>query len=305
MKDHFLPKISVIIPVYNRLELLKRAVNSVLTQTYINFEIIIINDGSTDKALYDIEFCPDPRIKLIHHETNQGVSAARNTGILASSGEYIALLDSDDEWFPLKLEKQLQKVQMTDNILDHTCVTGYILNRGILCRNDEQSSELNQRAGAKQLLQGCFLSPGSTLMAHRAIFERVGLFDTTLTRCEDWDWLLRHAQEGLKILSVHEALAKVNIQSKPTMEMIKKPLQVLEQKYKKGLSFKEAMIFRSTLFLELSSASFYEKKYAGSLILFICCMVFYPFRTFQFFKKVLRNSLLFLTRNFPIVAEKK
>ena len=103
------PKVSVIIPTHNRAHLIGRSIQSVLNQTYQDFEIIVVDDGSTDNTREVIkEFQrKDKRIKYIKHSKNKGGSAARNTGIKTSRGEYIAFQDSDDEWFPEKLEKQM------------------------------------------------------------------------------------------------------------------------------------------------------------------------------------------------------
>jgi len=104
------PTVSVIIPTYNRAHLIGRAIQSVLNQTYQDFEIIIVDDGSTDNTEEVIkEFQEqDKRVKYIKHDKNKGGSAARNTGIKTARGEYIAFQDSDDEWFPEKLEKQMK-----------------------------------------------------------------------------------------------------------------------------------------------------------------------------------------------------
>ena len=101
------PGISVIIPTYNRAHLISRSAKSVLAQTYPDFELIIVDDGSGDNTEEIIEALADPRIRYLRHESNRGVSAARNTGIRAARGDYIAFQDSDDEWLPQKLEKQL------------------------------------------------------------------------------------------------------------------------------------------------------------------------------------------------------
>ena len=91
--------VSVVIPTYDRAELLPRAVRSVLAQTYQNMEIIIVDDGSRDNTQEVVKSFSDPRVRYVRHDTNRGVSAARNTGIKNSRGEFIGLLDSDDEYF--------------------------------------------------------------------------------------------------------------------------------------------------------------------------------------------------------------
>lgn len=101
------PFVSIVIPTYNRARFLGRLVRSVLNQTYKNFEVIVADDASTDDTAEIIKTFKDDRIRYIRHESNAGAAAARNTGIKASRGEYVAFQDSDDEWLPEKLEKQM------------------------------------------------------------------------------------------------------------------------------------------------------------------------------------------------------
>ncbi|MFH1657314.1 MAG: glycosyltransferase family 2 protein [bacterium] len=107
------PKVSVIIPTYNREKLLPRAIQSVLSQTYSNWELIVVDDGSTDntKEIMEEFQRKDKRIKYIWQENFGGVSKPINTGLKASQGDYIALLEDDDEWLPEKLERQLEIFQ--------------------------------------------------------------------------------------------------------------------------------------------------------------------------------------------------
>ena len=100
-------QISVIIPTYNRVNLLNRAINSVLRQTFSDFEVIVVDDSSEDDTKAVVETLKDPRIRYICHDENRGAAAARNTGIRVSRGEHIAFLDSDDEWLSKKLELQI------------------------------------------------------------------------------------------------------------------------------------------------------------------------------------------------------
>src|SRR5262245_28149594 len=101
------PRISVVIPVLNRAAVVRRAIASVLAQTFQDFEIVVVDDGSTDGTAESVDTLSDRRIRVIRHEQTLGGGAARNTGIRASRAPFVAFLDSDDEWVPTKLEKQL------------------------------------------------------------------------------------------------------------------------------------------------------------------------------------------------------
>lgn len=284
-------KVDVIIPIYNRKHLLERTINSVLNQTYPHFNLYLVNDGSTEDISSILQLFKDPRIILLNHSYNRGASAARNTAIKASKGEYIAFLDSDDEWFPEKLEKQIQFLE--DNNLT-TCCTRYYLNRQVLSKYEEQSLVINTNHEKNYLLKGCLLSPGSTLVTRRSVFEKNGLYDESLLRFEDWDWLIRHNQSGFKVDMLDEALATVNTQSKPTLKILKKPIRLFQSKHLNNLSLKESLILRSTLNIELSSAAFYEKKIILSAYYLFLSFLYYPFRSFKFFKKIIRNGWLFI-----------
>ena len=98
------PRVSVIIPTYNRAHLIGRAIQSVLAQTYQDFEVIVVDDGSTDNTEEVVLNFGSEKMRYIRHGTNRGVAAARNTGIRNARGEYIAFQDSDDEWYPNRLE---------------------------------------------------------------------------------------------------------------------------------------------------------------------------------------------------------
>ena len=106
--------ISIILPMYNRAATLRRCVESVLAQTCADWELIAVDDGSVDESVRVVEAFGDARIRLLRHERNRGPSAARNTAIEAAHGEYLALLDSDDEWLPTKLEKQIARLRVGD-----------------------------------------------------------------------------------------------------------------------------------------------------------------------------------------------
>lgn len=206
------PKVSVIIPAYNREHTIGRAMRSVLHQTFQDFEIIVVDDGSTDGTAKVIKRFRDPRIRHLHHEKNRGAAAARNTGIKAACGEYIAFLDSDDEWLPEKLDEQIGALQNAPDGVYASC-TGLFLH--LIDTNLVIKKIPCQPASwFKHLLLGCDLSPGATLVVHKSSFDKVGLLDDTLLRFEDWDWLLRYLKEYQLIL-VQKPLVKVHRSGHP------------------------------------------------------------------------------------------
>ena len=110
------PQVSVVIPVHNRPVAVRCAIDSVRAQTCQDFEIIVVDDGSTDDTIAAVEAIGDPRITLVKHQRNLGASPARNSGIRAGSAPYVAFLDSDDEWLPTRLEKLLRVFGTNDKI---------------------------------------------------------------------------------------------------------------------------------------------------------------------------------------------
>ncbi len=122
--------VSVVVPVYNVEAYIAETIQSILNQTYSNFEILIVNDGATDRSIEIIQTFDDPRITLIHQE-NQGVSAARNRGIAQAKGEYIALIDGDDIWVPEKLEKHVQHLENSPQVGLSFCRSAFIDLNGV------------------------------------------------------------------------------------------------------------------------------------------------------------------------------
>ncbi|MCO4793350.1 MAG: glycosyltransferase [Bacteriovoracaceae bacterium] len=180
-------KISVVIPTYNRSHVLERAINSVLMQSIQPHELIVVDDGSTDKTS-DIllKYSSNPLIQIIKTE-NRGVSAARNIAIEKSSGHWIALLDSDDEWLPNKLEKQVNFVESNPNI-------PLVHGEEIWIRNGKRVNQkkIHRKYGGDIFLNCiplCLISPSASLIK-KDVLEELGLFDEEFIVCEDYDlWL--------------------------------------------------------------------------------------------------------------------
>ena len=184
------PKVSVIIPTYQRGYLVGQAIESVLAQTYADYEIIVIDDASTDNTMVVLDGFKD-RIKIIHLEENRSVGAARNAGILASQGDYVAFLDSDDLWVSEKLRKQIDLFRTNTNIGLVYSDFSYFDENGI-----EPSTSFEKNGGGKRgtIHRDVFMGgPISTLTAtvRRTCLDKVGLFDETLPACEDLDMWLR------------------------------------------------------------------------------------------------------------------
>lgn len=217
-----MPEVSVVIPTYNRAKLVTRAIDSVLNQTFKNFELIIVDDGSTDNTVATIKKeYSDKRIRLFAQKTNRGGSAGRNIGIEHSKGKYIAFLDSDDEWLPTKLEKQLSvfKSLNLENLGAVGCGWKLIIeNNGVIKTKDKIPKKIIGNIHGK-LLAGKILSnsplyPGGTpmIMIKKECFKKIGLFDTKLKASQDSDLYLRLSRI-YQFAAVPEVLVKVYIHS--------------------------------------------------------------------------------------------
>lgn len=187
------PTVSVVIPTYNAAELLPEAVESVLSQTYRDFEIVVVDDGSTDETPAVMEEYAED-VRYIRKE-NGGSASARNRGIEEARGEYVAFLDADDRWRPAKLE-----TQMDAHAADPTLAWSYTGARLVDHETEEilfRKCQTRRRYGGdilRKLLRGNFVTPSTTLIERR-VFDEVGTFDeSSLHRIsEDWDLWLRIA----------------------------------------------------------------------------------------------------------------
>lgn len=202
------PLISVIIPSYNREKLIVNAVNSVLNQTYQNLEVIVVDDNSTDNTKSAIESLKDQRVKYLKNEKKLGPSGARNVGIKVAKGEFIAFQDSDDEWLPDKLEKQMSLFEKKEYGLVY-CAFRY--NRKNL--NYQFPSTKYGRNELEGDIFESLLEQNKigtvTMLAKREVFDEVGVFCEKLRCYEDWEYALRVAYK-YKIGYVNEMLVDVH-----------------------------------------------------------------------------------------------
>jgi len=215
--------VSVIIRTFNRAHSISQAINSALRQTYTDFEILVVDDGSTDDTPQAVQSFADSRIRVLRHHTNLGVGAACNTGIRAANGEYIAWLDSDDLWCPEKLQRQvafLQRYPEVDAVFSDVCIHDKDIEVPSLTEHMRAfrttvdgrpfGSEfvVSQRQMYLCLLQEVPIKP-TALVVRRSVFDKVGVFDESARSGEDWEFLLRLARVS-SFGYIHQPLAEMN-----------------------------------------------------------------------------------------------
>lgn len=189
--------ISIIIPTFNRCAWLQKTLDSVYQQTSKQYEVLVIDDGSSDATALMLQQ-QYPQVSY-YYQNNAGVSAARNKGLALAKGNWLAFLDSDDQWLPEKLEKQIEKLNSQPSY--KVCHTEEIwLRNGVPVK---QMKKHKKMAGwiFSQCLALCAMSPSSILI-HRDVFEKIGVFDVSLPACEDYDlWLRITAQYPVLLIA--------------------------------------------------------------------------------------------------------
>ncbi|MFH1776945.1 MAG: glycosyltransferase [Candidatus Omnitrophota bacterium] len=187
------PAVSVIIPTYNRANLLCRALKSVLNQTYQDFEVLIIDDCSTDDTTRIVKSVNDKRLAYIYLNEQSGAAHARNIGIKHSRGEFIAFQDSDDEWTAEKLQEQMDVIQHS------SAVVGVVYSAFYRIEGDKTSyicfPEIKKKEGNihSTILRKNFIDT-TTVLVRKICFEKSGLFDRSLPRLQDWELWIRVSQ---------------------------------------------------------------------------------------------------------------
>ena len=228
------PRVSVVIPTYDRAETLPRAIDSALEQTIDDLEVVVVDDGSTDETpsvLADYA-AADARVRTVVHATNRGANVARNTGIEHARGEYVAFLDSDDEWRPGKLERQLAALEdRSDEWVGVYCDTSYELSgadgrlRGAAAAVLSRADDEPMREGGEELI-GPILADevqpgaGSTLLVRTDVAREVGGFDEDLDRFQDPEFCLRVLREG-KLAYVDEPLVVREETGQPSADVVR------------------------------------------------------------------------------------
>jgi glycosyltransferase involved in cell wall biosynthesis len=201
------PLVSVVIPAYNAAETITEAIDSVLAQSMDDVEVIVVDDGSSDGTRQVVDQIADPRVRLIP-QSNAGAPAARNTGIHASTGQWVAFLDSDDLWLPHKLETQLAALDAAPSVRAAQSSV-YWVDGELHVRSVERCRR--SRDGLLNILRFTN-TPGasSTLIVDRLLLEELGGYDDSLTILEDWDLMIKLARFG-NLVSIDEPLALYRI----------------------------------------------------------------------------------------------
>jgi len=228
------PLVSIIIPAYNRADLISDSLESALNQTYSNHEIIVVDDGSTDRT-WDVLTGYGDRIKAIR-QPNAGASAARNRALREARGELVAFLDSDDAFLPEKLEVQVAFMQAHPEVV--MSYTSYFESDSALKPIRVYAADSYPR-GWRDMLKGCTIAT-PTVMIRRPILEQTGLFDETLPVSEDLDLWCRATLWGI-VQPLAQPLTRVRIHPSGTprnhRQMIDIWLQLVRKFYKGDITF--------------------------------------------------------------------
>ena len=203
------PKVTVVIPAYNRAAVVGRAIQSVFAQTRQDFEIVVVDDGSADGTVAAVTAINDPRVVLVRHERNLGASLARNTGIRAGTAPYVAFLDSDDEWLPTRLEKLLSVFERSGDRVGmvYTGAERVGADGTVITDIPEDRDDLS-----RVLLTSNVVGGTSVAMVRRDVLEAVGPFDESLRYTEELDLWLR-ISERFAIRCIPEVLVRISQQT--------------------------------------------------------------------------------------------
>jgi len=231
-----MPRVSVVTPVYNRAETLPRTIDSVLEQTFEDFKYLIVDDASTDDTPEVVAAYDDPRVEYLRHETNRRQAAARNTAIERAEGEYLAFVDSDDEWHPEKLERQVDCLDGRDEewlgvYCDSTTLRNSPLKEFV---TDLFPYEI-RKEGSEELMRDILamqgnISAGSSLLVRTEAARAIGGFDETMPRHEDIDFVLRLLRRG-KLAYGDEELLLIHESPDPSADLVAESKARLFEKF--------------------------------------------------------------------------
>lgn len=234
-----MPNVSVIIPTHNRAEYLKAAIASVLNQTFQDFEILIVDDGSSDTTPDVVKSFDDDRIQYVRHPKSRGGAAARNTGIAHSSGEYVAFLDDDDEWYPYKLARQMEVMRRSEPEVAAVYSGYFVVERATGKIRGRMTPKLRGDLSS-ELLASNPIGGTSCVLVRRDCLEKVGCFDERLPSFQDYDLWIRisrqfrfdYVEEPLLNYYVHPNKVWTNL------DALTQGLEVMLKKYGSSMAFR-------------------------------------------------------------------
>lgn len=229
-----MPLASVIVPTYNAQETIGETLESIFAQTFTDFELIVVNDGSTDNTLKIVSGYEDARLKVFSYP-NAGVAASRNRGVAQAGGSYISFLDADDLWTPDKLEAQIEALENNSQAAVAYSWTDYIDHSGRFIDRDQRVTFSGNVL--RELLVRDFLESASNVMIRRQAFLDSGGFDESLSGAADWDLFLRLAANcsfvAVPRLGILYRLGGNSMSADLSMQE-RECLQVLEQAYEQA-----------------------------------------------------------------------
>src|SRR4030095_324761 len=273
-----MPSVSIMMPFLNREATLSRAIQSILAQTFQDWELIAVDDGSTDRSVEVIEGFKDARIQVVRHERNLGVAAARNTAIKEARGAYSALLDSDDEWLPAKLERQIGALR-ADEKKRALCSCAFTFER-------DGTVEYWPRpwgdSWEKALHFECTFGFRSPLVVRRDVAVANGEFDTEMPRHEDWDWVLRACERGEELLCLEEALVRVISSGLPAIRRMAPSTHLFLRKHDAGFQKYGAVHRRRVIahhYESIASMAYIQREYLLGSRYLIASYFAWPFRS--------------------------
>ena len=271
-----MPKVSVVVPTYNRPQYVGQTIESILSQTFQDFEIVVVDDGSTEETRQVLAPYAD-RIKYFY-QANQGLCAARNFGFKQTSGEYVAFLDDDDLWLPHTLEKLLE-VMIKNPELAFVCADTYLIDpEGNIDRIKDEIGGLNSTFN--DLYEKWFVQILAVLM-RRSCLEKVGLFDEGVYLSECYDLFLRLAKR-YPFHYIHEPLAKYRIHptnaSKDLETIIRARRKVINKKeITEGMSKFRKITRTARMYHKFAGMYYYRKNYLKAGINYSRAVATYPF----------------------------
>lgn len=299
-----MPLVSVVIPAYNCEEYIKKTLKSIISQTYTEIEIIVVNDGSTDKTSKIVkDMCKDYNIIKLVTQNNSGQATARNKGISLAKGEFIAFCDSDDEWAPNKLEMQIPLFNDSDVGLVYSDI--HVLD-------DETNMEIDfKRPTSMQLRRGMVLKyllkdnfvAHSSIIIRKSCFVKSGIFNENVKRSDDWDMLLRIAA-NFKFDYAEEKLIwyRTNRSGQISNNVIKR-LDSKDQIFKNFLNSYNHLVSKSDVKLffkeqHKSYSFFYRSKHPVKALFHSLKAISFSPTEIRLYRSLIINSIYLIT--FPL-----